>query len=178
MSEWSVIYNCCWLFLGSESRGTCDLILLSQIRDIFFVCRLWWHAGLRWRYWTQSPHGNLYWSALYSLGLTVDRSLVSAFPLPCCTDFCRGCLITEPLRSSECFLATFLTIVLEVRCRCCARTSGRLSCRYLRWLASAWLKLDGSRTMFLALHSSCMNRVMLVHFCFTWIPLQRLLSAF
>jgi hypothetical protein len=40
----------------SESRGTRDNILLSQIRDFPF-CRLLRLAGLRWRYWTRPPHG-------------------------------------------------------------------------------------------------------------------------
>jgi hypothetical protein len=44
--------------LGSESRGTRDHILLSQIRDFSFR-RLLRLAGLRWRYWTPPPHGSL-----------------------------------------------------------------------------------------------------------------------
>jgi hypothetical protein len=47
--------------LGSESRGTRDHILLSQIRDFPF-CRLLRFSGLRWKYSTPPPHGNL-WSA-------------------------------------------------------------------------------------------------------------------
>jgi hypothetical protein len=43
--------------LGSEFRGTCDHILLPQIRDFPF-CRLPRLAGLRWRYSTPPPHGN------------------------------------------------------------------------------------------------------------------------
>jgi hypothetical protein len=42
--------------LGSESRGTRDHILLSQIRDFHF-CRLLRLAGLRWRHSTLPPHG-------------------------------------------------------------------------------------------------------------------------
>jgi hypothetical protein len=42
--------------LGSESRGSRDHILLSQIRDFPF-CRLLRLAGLRWRYSTPPPHG-------------------------------------------------------------------------------------------------------------------------
>jgi hypothetical protein len=44
--------------LGSESRGTSDHILLSQIRDFPF-CRLLRIAVLRWRYSTQPPRGIL-----------------------------------------------------------------------------------------------------------------------
>jgi hypothetical protein len=44
--------------LGSESRGTRDHILRSQIRDFPF-CRLLRRAGLRWRYSTPPPHRNL-----------------------------------------------------------------------------------------------------------------------
>jgi hypothetical protein len=46
------------LILGSESRGTRDHILLSQIRDFSF-CRLLRLAGLRWRYSTPPPNGKL-----------------------------------------------------------------------------------------------------------------------
>jgi hypothetical protein len=44
------------VFLGSESLGTCDRILLSQIRGFRFrsLLRL---AGSRWRYSTPPPHG-------------------------------------------------------------------------------------------------------------------------
>jgi hypothetical protein len=45
------------VILGSESRGTRDHILLSQIRDFPF-CRLLRLAGLRWKYSTSPPHGN------------------------------------------------------------------------------------------------------------------------
>jgi hypothetical protein len=44
------------VILRSESRGTHDHILLSQIPDFRF-CRLLWLAGLRWRYSTPPPHG-------------------------------------------------------------------------------------------------------------------------
>jgi hypothetical protein len=44
--------------LGSESRGTSDLILLSQIRDFPFL-RLLRLAGVRWKYSTPHPYG--YW---------------------------------------------------------------------------------------------------------------------
>jgi hypothetical protein len=42
---------------GSDSRGTRDRILLSQIRDFPFR-RLLRLAGLRWRYSTPPPHGS------------------------------------------------------------------------------------------------------------------------
>jgi hypothetical protein len=44
------------VFLGSESLGTCDRILLSQIWDFPF-CRLLRLAGSRWRYSTPPPQG-------------------------------------------------------------------------------------------------------------------------
>jgi hypothetical protein len=44
------------VFLGSESLGTRDHILLSQIWDFPFRCLLRL-AGSRWRYWTPPPHG-------------------------------------------------------------------------------------------------------------------------
>jgi hypothetical protein len=44
------------VFLRSDSLGTRDHILLSQIWDFPFR-RLLWLAGLRWRYSTPPPHG-------------------------------------------------------------------------------------------------------------------------
>jgi hypothetical protein len=44
------------LFIGSESRGTRDHILMSQIREFPF-CHLLRLAGLRWRYSTPPIHG-------------------------------------------------------------------------------------------------------------------------
>jgi hypothetical protein len=44
------------VFLVSESLGTCDHILLSQIWDFPFCCLLRL-AGSRWRYSTPPPHG-------------------------------------------------------------------------------------------------------------------------
>jgi hypothetical protein len=44
------------IILGSESHGTRDRILLSQIWDFPFR-RLLRLAGSRWRYWTPPPHG-------------------------------------------------------------------------------------------------------------------------
>jgi hypothetical protein len=44
------------VFLGSESLGTCDRILLSQTRDFPFR-RLLRLAGSRWRYSTPPSHG-------------------------------------------------------------------------------------------------------------------------
>jgi hypothetical protein len=49
--------------LGCKSRGTCDHILLSQIRDFPFR-RLLRLAGSRWRYSTPPPHGSLSASVL------------------------------------------------------------------------------------------------------------------
>jgi hypothetical protein len=46
------------VILGAESRGTRDHILLSQIWDFPF-CRLLRLSGLRWRYSTPPPHGEL-----------------------------------------------------------------------------------------------------------------------
>jgi hypothetical protein len=46
------------VFLGSESLGTHDHILLSQFRDFPFL-RLLQLAGSRWRYSTPPPHKNL-----------------------------------------------------------------------------------------------------------------------
>jgi hypothetical protein len=61
------------LTLGSESRGTRDHILLSQIRDFPF-CSLLRLAGLRWSYSTPPPHGNTPNLSL-SLSLTLRPTL-------------------------------------------------------------------------------------------------------
>jgi hypothetical protein len=61
--------------LGSESRGTHDHILLSQILDFLF-CRLLRLAGLRWRYWTPPPHGWRVTKVKVALRLTVYRQSV------------------------------------------------------------------------------------------------------
>jgi hypothetical protein len=46
------------VIFGSECLGTCDHILLSQIRDFPFR-RLLQLAGLRWRYYTPPSHANI-----------------------------------------------------------------------------------------------------------------------
>jgi hypothetical protein len=55
----SVFCICCWslpaVFLGSESLGTCDNILLSQFLDFPFQCLLRL-AGSRYMYSTLPPH--------------------------------------------------------------------------------------------------------------------------
>jgi hypothetical protein len=81
------------VILGSESRGTRDHILLSQIRDFPF-CRLLRLAGLRWRYSTLPPHGMISKSgSLLPLALitarrpaikdTTSRRYVSSAPVGC-----------------------------------------------------------------------------------------------
>jgi hypothetical protein len=63
------------VFLGSESFGTRDHILLSQILDIPFR-RLLRLAGSRWRYSIPPPHGLLYVSEVkVTLRLTVNQSV-------------------------------------------------------------------------------------------------------
>jgi hypothetical protein len=53
--QWLVLASA--VILGSESLGTRDHILLSQIRDFLFR-RLLRLAGLWWRYSTPPPHGD------------------------------------------------------------------------------------------------------------------------
>jgi hypothetical protein len=48
------------VFLGSESIGTCDHILLSQFWDFPF-CRLLRLAGSRWRYSNPPPSSSFSW---------------------------------------------------------------------------------------------------------------------
>jgi hypothetical protein len=61
------------VILGSESRGTRDHILLSQIRDFPFRRHLR-IAELRWTYLTPPPHGT-------SLRINPTESIFSALPL-------------------------------------------------------------------------------------------------
>jgi hypothetical protein len=64
------------VILGSESRGTRDHILLSQIRDFPFH-RLLRLAGLRWRYSTPPPHEILYFLRVrVTLRLAIYRQSV------------------------------------------------------------------------------------------------------
>jgi hypothetical protein len=88
------------VLLGSESLGTPDHILLSQIRDVSFR-RLLRLAGSRWRYSTPPPHGLLQnsrsISLLYNAGTDRRRKQLSiSYP--------RKRLFTEPLPSSGWFL--------------------------------------------------------------------------
>jgi hypothetical protein len=75
-------------FLGSNSRGTHDHNLLSQIRDFLFR-RLLRLAELRWRYSTPPPHGRLTPTELrwisYSLARIAHRKH-SSFIVACVSD--------------------------------------------------------------------------------------------
>jgi hypothetical protein len=65
------------VIFGSESRGTRDHILLSQIRDFPFS-RLLRLAGLRWRYSTAPPRGSapvLVWTAAYIVSHWLTQSI-------------------------------------------------------------------------------------------------------
>jgi hypothetical protein len=64
------------VIFGSESRGTCDYILLSQIRDFPFRRPLQL-AALRWRYSTTPPHGCLRSSKSLSNSTSNKLSLYS-----------------------------------------------------------------------------------------------------
>jgi hypothetical protein len=70
---------------GSESRGTRDHILLSQILDYPFR-RLLRLAGLRWRYSIPPPHGItilLHWTLHYNYFVRTGKKTVSSNPLLC-----------------------------------------------------------------------------------------------
>jgi hypothetical protein len=115
------------VFLGSESRGTCYHMLLSQIRDFSFRRRLR-PSGLRWRYSTLPPHGicrmiELSWTELTSrpteyISQYLELPLLFCFSvltlaavtclLNCYTEMdysaaihCRGNMLIEPLPSND-----------------------------------------------------------------------------
>jgi hypothetical protein len=70
------------VILGSESLGTREHILLSQIRDFPFRCLLR-IAGLRWRYSNAPPHGTLNWLSLSLSHIATDDQSV-------CLSWCRA----------------------------------------------------------------------------------------
>jgi hypothetical protein len=91
------------VILGSESRGTRDHILLSQIRDFPFR-RLLRLAGLRWRHSTPPPHGDAF------LSLHIDyfiwhrphrKHCIQQFSYCYMCTSCHGNVFTQPLHSSN-----------------------------------------------------------------------------
>jgi hypothetical protein len=70
------------VFLGSESLGTHDHILLSEIWDFPFR-RLLRIAGSRWRYSTPPPQGLFYWLSLSLSHIATDGQSV-------CLSWCRA----------------------------------------------------------------------------------------
>jgi hypothetical protein len=80
------------VILGSESRGTRDHILLSQIRNFPFF-RLLQLAGIRWRYWTLTPHHTKFSS--YFTGNTSRRRYKAQPFIPAVWRNSR-CLLWEP----------------------------------------------------------------------------------
>jgi hypothetical protein len=64
------------VFLGSESFGTRDHILLSQIWDFPFRRPLWL-AGSRWRYSTPPPHGSVWVWINLAQDMDYRRALVN-----------------------------------------------------------------------------------------------------
>jgi hypothetical protein len=118
------------VIFGSESCGTRDHILLSQIWDFSF-CRLLQHAGLRWRYSTPPPHGKLPRSVQWITcpsgtwwGPKTEHSLERFFfgiqcirchgnALPCC----RGNVLSEALSGNGLLrLSGSLTLVVTGTC--------------------------------------------------------------
>jgi hypothetical protein len=70
--------------IGSESRGTRDHILLSQIRDFHFR-RLQRLAGLRWMYSTTAPHRKNFAPLITSRHRPTETQLIY-----CCLRVCWG----------------------------------------------------------------------------------------
>jgi hypothetical protein len=78
------------VFLGSESLGTRDHILLSQTRDFPFR-RLLLLVGSRWRYSTPPPHGSLPWSFLESRYIAAARTTQKS------QFYCKNHCVTQQL---------------------------------------------------------------------------------
>jgi hypothetical protein len=80
------------VILGSQSRGTRDHILLSQIRDFPFR-RLLRLVGSRWRYSTSPPHGFSTGLLLYLAGAWDRNHLLEEF----CFWYPWKFIVTNPL---------------------------------------------------------------------------------
>jgi hypothetical protein len=91
------------LVLGSESRGTRDHILVSQIRDFPFR-RLLQLAGLRWRYSTPPPHGMQYFGPSNQLPSII--ATLTEYKSPCER---VNCLLSFCWLSRESCLSNFLS---------------------------------------------------------------------
>jgi hypothetical protein len=84
---------------GSESRGTRNNILLSQIRNFPFR-RLLRLAGLQWRYSTPPPHG-LQGSPFYNFGSNrVEITTPNNSSVVLCLSFAADTCFSEPLSSN------------------------------------------------------------------------------
>jgi hypothetical protein len=95
------------VILGSESRGTPDNILVSQIRDFPFR-RLLRLAGLRWRYSTSPPRG------IDLVPIWTAACIVYRYP--------RKCLLTTRIHGNACwFYSNGLVFVSQDTC-----SSGRV----------------------------------------------------
>jgi hypothetical protein len=75
------------VILRSESRGTWDHILLSQIWDFPFR-RLLRLAGWRWRYSTPPPH--CYWAWVLCYDMTFPVPYIHDYITKCCSQASRG----------------------------------------------------------------------------------------
>jgi hypothetical protein len=120
------------VFLGSESHGTRDHILLSQIWDFPFRCLLRL-AGSRWRYSTLPPHGSTVLLLLvliiwprhglhrkrlfhYSVFSSCQGNNVTTELFPsngCCTAAClHSCYLATGLRVTVCAVKFSLNVSL------------------------------------------------------------------
>jgi hypothetical protein len=108
------------VILGSESTGTRDHILLSQIRDFPFRCliRL---AGLRWRYSTPPPHGVLSNSRMHCLlhlpggrrgSPHVEQFLFSSVLSREC--LCSYSLPQKQVPANRCLAVSYIIFILKV----------------------------------------------------------------
>jgi hypothetical protein len=87
------------VFLGSESLGTRDHILLSQTRDFSFR-RLLRLAGSRWGYSTPPPHGHEETSLLTLLNWILLYNHFARTKQKTQTLYCWECVFTAPLCSN------------------------------------------------------------------------------
>jgi hypothetical protein len=102
------------VFLGFESLGTSDHILLSQIWEFHFRCLLRF-AGSRWRYSTPPPHECQLNSNLVPLVTPRHGPRRKHFSLLSLIIAVGTCLFAKPLFSNGCCIFSYSAVVAYQR---------------------------------------------------------------